>query len=125
MLLNVPLVYLFIMTVVMDLICFPMQVLYAILVARFGSRPAGHWVVMQAYIGEVDVRELPILRHLVARLLLMSNRTCRLVISFAGMGVVDLQWWDQRMGQNYAAGGSVLDYIATMMKTRFRCLITT
>lgn len=43
------------MTVLMDLICFPMQVLYAILVARFGSRPAGHWVVMQANIGEVDV----------------------------------------------------------------------
>jgi hypothetical protein len=34
---------------------FPMQILHAILVARFGSRPAGHWVVMQANIGEVDV----------------------------------------------------------------------
>lgn len=192
MLLNVPLVYLFIITVLMDLICFPMQVLHAILVARFGSRPAGHWVVMQAYIEEVDVfamadawaqmgvayimsscgkktvaheqpyiskyedeygdvkyKEMlclaiahihmlyefpPIIdEHNKARqnvlalekVWMTKNPWNRLVISFAGMGVVDLQRWDQRMRQSYAAGGPVLDYIVTTMKTRFRCLTTT
>jgi len=34
---------------------FPMKILHAVLVARHGSRPAGHWVVMQANIGEVEL----------------------------------------------------------------------
>lgn len=34
---------------------FPMKILHAVLVARHGSRPAGHWVVMQANIGGVEL----------------------------------------------------------------------
>ena len=34
---------------------FPMQILHDILIARHGSRPAGHWVVMQANISGVDL----------------------------------------------------------------------
>ena len=34
---------------------FPMQVLYKILLARHGSRPAGHWVVMQSKIADVEL----------------------------------------------------------------------
>jgi hypothetical protein len=40
-----------------------------------------------------------------------KNPWNRLVISFAGMGVVDLQRWDRQMRQNYASRGPVLDYI--------------
>jgi hypothetical protein len=34
---------------------FPMLVLHEILKARYGDRPAGHWVVMKAEISGVDV----------------------------------------------------------------------
>ena len=34
---------------------FPMQVLHAILVARYSKRPAGHWVTMKATISGVDL----------------------------------------------------------------------
>ena len=34
---------------------YPMRVLHSILCAQHGSRPAGHWVVMQAVIGGVDL----------------------------------------------------------------------
>ena len=34
---------------------FPMKVLHAILCARHGARPAGHWVIMKATIGGVDL----------------------------------------------------------------------
>ena len=34
---------------------FPMSVLHSVLTARFGGRPAGHWVVMKANIGGVDI----------------------------------------------------------------------
>jgi hypothetical protein len=34
---------------------FPMQVLHKILIARHGSKPAGHWVVMQTTIAGVDL----------------------------------------------------------------------
>ena len=34
---------------------FPKEVIYEILLARFGDRPAGHWVGMQANISEVNI----------------------------------------------------------------------
>jgi hypothetical protein len=34
---------------------FPMQPLYAVLKARYGSQPAGHWVVFQATISDAKV----------------------------------------------------------------------
>ena len=34
---------------------FPMQVLHKVLLARHGSKPAGHWVVMQATIARVEL----------------------------------------------------------------------
>ena len=34
---------------------FPMQVLHKVLIARHGSKPAGHWVVMQTTIADVEI----------------------------------------------------------------------
>ena len=34
---------------------FPMKVLHRMLLARYGSRPAGHWVVMETVISEVPI----------------------------------------------------------------------
>jgi hypothetical protein len=34
---------------------FPMQVLHKVLLTRHGPKPAGHWVVMQATIADVEI----------------------------------------------------------------------
>ena len=34
---------------------FPKQVLHRVLLARHGSKPAGHWVVMQTTIADVEI----------------------------------------------------------------------
>ena len=140
---------------------YPMKVLHAILCARHGSRPAGHWVVMQAVIGGVDLyimayarsskgvasmvsscgktvmhvdpyifrfedeygnvqeKELPhpTVAHMLYEFLplidehnkarqnalalekhwLTKNCWTRILTTFLGMSVVDLQRWDRRM----------------------------
>ena len=152
---------------------FPMQILHDILIARHGSRPAGHWVVMQANISGVDlfvmayawsqkgvayfvsscgttvqhekaylsrfedeygnVQEKALPRPTIAHFLyeflplidehnktrqsalalekswLTKNPWVRLITTFLGMSVVDMQRWDRNKRYRYNLSNGVSD----------------
>jgi hypothetical protein len=71
---------------------YPMQVLHKVLLARHGSKPVGHWAVMQTTIAGVE---------LIAMAYAWSQKGVKYMISSCGKTVMHEEPYPSRYKDNY------------------------